>query len=77
MQLQRVIIHAAGVFVGRAVWDRAISSTPQACGLVFHHPRRGARGLPGWRDALKFVAEIVEVVLADTQFRHFLDHRQE
>jgi len=59
---------------------RAISSTPQACGLVFHHPRRGAHGagcLPGWRSALELVAEILEVVLADTQFPHFLDHGKE
>jgi len=42
-------MHAGGVFVGRAVWERAISSTPQACGLVFHHPRRGARGAGAYR----------------------------
>jgi hypothetical protein len=41
--------------------------------------QRRARGwcLPGRRDALELVAEILEVVLADRQFPHFLDHRQE
>jgi hypothetical protein len=36
----RRIIHAAGVCVDvREI--RAISSTPQACGVVSHHPRQG------------------------------------
>jgi hypothetical protein len=55
-----------------------MSSTPQACGLVFHHPRRRRpRGLPGWRDALELVVEILEVVRADAQIAHFLNDRQE
>jgi len=37
----RGVIHAEGVsvFVG---WEEATLSTPQACGLQFHHPREGA-----------------------------------
>jgi hypothetical protein len=75
--LLRIIIHAEGVFIGvlgsrryhprrrRAVWFSIIRAGA-----------RTGRELPGWRDALKLVAEIEEVVLADTQFRHFLDHWQ-
>src|SRR6476646_540087 len=51
----------------RAVWFSIIRAEARARGWC----------LPGWRDALKLVAEIEEVVLADTQFRHLLDHRQE
>jgi len=67
--------------VSKACWlldmdAQEISSTPQACGLVFRH-RAGARRsqrLPGWRDPFQFVAKIVEVFLADVQGEHFLDH---
>src|SRR5579862_5699628 len=64
-------------FVRWSCGERAISSTPQACGWVFHHPRRGATGLPRWRDALELVAEILEVVRVDAQSLHLLDDRQE
>jgi hypothetical protein len=60
--------------------EQAVSSTPKACGLVFHHPcprphRRA--GLPCWRDAFELVAEMLEVIRADAQAEHFLDHRKE
>ena len=75
------IIHAEGVFFGGR-GGSAISSTPQACGLVFHHPRRrrasgiGGEGLPGLGNAFELVAKILEVIRADAQVEHFLDHRQ-
>jgi hypothetical protein len=45
---QGAVIQAEGVFV-REVGGQAISSTPQACGLVLHHPRRGAHGAGAYR----------------------------
>jgi len=38
------IIHAAGVCVDVRERERALSSTPQACEVVSHHPRAGVRG---------------------------------
>jgi hypothetical protein len=75
------IIHAEGV-VWREWMRQAISSTPKACGLVSVIRAEGAygadaegRGLP--RDAFEFLTEILEVIRADAQTEHFLDHRQE
>ena len=62
---QSDIIHAAGVRVGFP------SSAPKA------RTSAGAAGLPCWRDAFELVAEIVEVVRADAQLEHFLDHGKE
>jgi hypothetical protein len=46
---------------------QAISSTPQAWGLVSLIPpkRAGCECLPGWRGAFELVAEILEVIRAD------------
>jgi hypothetical protein len=42
------VIRAEGVFEVES-WEGAISSMPQACGLAFHHPRRGAHVLGAYR----------------------------
>lgn len=34
----RIIIHAEGVLVRQN--GQALSSTPEACGVIFHHPHR-------------------------------------
>ena len=57
------IINAAGV----RVWFSIIRAEGAH--------RRG--GLPCWRDAFEFVTEILEVIWADPQLQHFLNHRQE
>ena len=60
--------------------DQAISSTPRACGLVLHHlpaQRIASTGVRTGLRALDLVAEILEVLGADSQLLNFLDHRQE
>lgn len=63
------------------VEEDAISSTPEACALPFHYPRRAARALnanlSAGVGACEFVTEVVEVIRADPELQHFLDHRQE
>ena len=64
---------------------QAVSSTPQACGLTFRHPRwrrvvnvgRTSEALSAGRETFKFVSQVSEVVLADAQAEHFFDHRKE
>ena len=57
---------------------QAISSTPEACVLGFHHPFwPQGHGLLVRQDPLKLQTEILEVIRADAEFKHFLDHRQE
>jgi hypothetical protein len=75
--MQSGIIHAEGVHC----WEwrgEALSSTPQACGLVPIIRAEGAHAcgrLPGWRDAFELMAEMLEVIRADAQLQHFFDDR--
>ena len=76
---------AEGVF--RAWMEKAVSSTPEACGWGFIIRRVSGAALDeaDWRKArlpdrpglMEFVSQIEEVVLADSRFENFLDHRQE
>jgi predicted dehydrogenase len=63
---------------------RAISSTPQACGLLFIIRAGGAHwawlrdlALPDGREVGEFVPQVVEVVWTDVRLQHLLDHRKE
>ena len=40
------VTHTKNTIWRRARISEAISSTPQACGVVFHHPRRSVRKVP-------------------------------
>ena len=78
----RIIIHAEGVLVQQK--GQALSSTPEACGVIFHHPRRRRVSraliwwlLPGGSLACDLLAQMLKVVRADTQVRDFLDHWNE
>src|ERR1022692_3943228 len=65
----------------------AISSTPQACGVLSYHPRRRRVGV--WDfvslgesaarldEALDPMAQILEVRLFDAQLQHFFDDCRE
>jgi len=67
----------------------ARSSTPQACGSPFRHPRRRRAclvfysdrvkswALPGIGSPLNFLPQIAEVLRVHGQMKHFLDHRKE
>ena len=70
------IIHAEGVFL----WDETSKQ---------YYPRRrragwcsiiranGAHGLPILGDPFELAAYVLEVIRADTQANHFVDHREE
>jgi len=78
-QMQRAIIHAEGVFLGGSGGAGGFIHA-EGVRVGFHHPcprphRRA--GLPCWRDAFELVAEILEVIRADAQAEHFLDHRKQ
>lgn len=62
---------------------QALSSTPPGVRVDFPSSAQKARGelvgkdgagLPWWRETFELVAEIVEVIRADAQIEHFLDH---
>jgi hypothetical protein len=42
--MEAEIIHAVGVCFDVKERERALSSTPQACGVLSYHPREGVRG---------------------------------
>ena len=84
--MEAEIIHAVGVCFD--VRERpAISSTPQACGVLSYYPRRRRVGV--WDfvslgesatrlgEALDPMAQILEVRLFDAQLQHFFDDCRE
>src|ERR1035441_3601956 len=84
--MEAEIIHAVGVCFD--VRERpAISTTPQACGVLSYHPRRRRVGVwdfvsPGESatrlgEALDPMAQILEVLWFDAQLQHFFDHCRE
>ena len=65
------MIHPEGVWGLLVLEEDAISSTPEACALAFHHPRPAGlvralnANLSAGAGACEFVAEVVEVIRAD------------
>ena len=57
---------------------REVSSTPQACGLVFHHPRQRCAWRPTdhGRSVRAYDGDI-GVIRADAHAEHFVDHRKD
>src|ERR1022692_1201452 len=85
--MEAEIIHAVGVCVDVKERERALSSTPQACGVLSYYPRRRRVGV--WDfvslgesatrlgEALDPMAQILEVRLFDAQLQHFFDDCRE
>lgn len=71
----RSIIHAEGVF-GEGWQRRRYHPRRRHVGWVFIISSKQGCGLPVLRDPMRLLAQILEVVGADAEFQHFLDHRQ-
>lgn len=70
------IIHAAGVRPFRRMYA-AISSAPKARYVGGDFVRGVGLELSRRSSTLEFVAEVLEVFLADLQLQYFFDHRRE
>src|ERR1017187_2705734 len=85
--MEAEIIHAVGVCVDVKERERALSSTPQACGVLSYYPRRRRVGVWDFVSlgeaatrlggAVDPMAQILEVRLFDAQLQQFFDDCRE
>ena len=77
-EIQWGIVNAEGVFAGRCGCPGDIIHVEDVrFGFPLSAEARRGEWLPSWRDVFEFVAEIVEVFLADVQGQYFFYHGQE